>query len=167
VLERSRRDGVPYADWVRDGYLTATPGNTTDYSFVRQEINELAAKWQVEEIGMDRWNATQLATDLTQDGANCIFIPQTFVGLAPTWRELEKLILEHRLRHGGNPILRWMAGNVEVETDAQGNQRPSKAKSSERIDGMVALDMALSRLLAHLDEAPSLYEDRGLASFGA
>ena len=89
-------------------------------------------------------------------------------GLAPGWHELERLILDHKLRHGGNPVLRWMASNVETETDAAGNQRPSKARSSERIDGMVALDMALSRLIAHIDERPSVYEreDRGLLEVG-
>lgn len=164
VQERSRRDGVPYADWVRDGYLTKTPGNVTDYAFVRQEIIDLAERWHIDEIGLDRWNATQLATDLMQDGATVLFVPQTMVGLGPAWRELDKLILEHRIRHGGNPILRWMAGNVEVETDAAGNQKPSKARSTERIDGMVALDMAIGRAIAHLDEAPSQYEERGMVA---
>ena len=165
ILERSRRDGVPYADWERDGYLIATPGNVTDYDFVQQEIKDLAERWQVDEIGLDRWNATQLATDLTQDGAKVFFVPQTYSGLAPAWREMEKLVLEHRLRHGGHPILRWMAGNVEVETDPSGNQRPSKARSSEKIDGMVALDMAIGRLIAHLDEQPSVYDDdRGMVA---
>ena len=160
IIERSRTDGVPYADWVRDGYLLSTPGNVTDYDAVREEIKNLAARWQIEEIGADRWNATSLATDLMADGANIVFVPQTMLGLGPPWREMEKLVLEARIRHGGHPILRWMAGNVEVETDAVGNQKPSKGRSSERIDGIVALDMALGRAVAHLDEAPSKY-DRG------
>jgi phage terminase large subunit-like protein len=126
----------------------------------------LGTRWEIGELGYDRWNATQLATDLTQDGASCIAIPQTSLGLGPAWRELEKLMLEHRVRHGGHPILRWMAGNVEVDTDSAGNQKPSKRLSSERIDGMVALTMAESRLMAHLDEAPSVYEQRGAVVFG-
>ena len=153
VLERSRHDGVPYADWVRDGWLIATPGNVTDYDFVREEARALADRVTVREIGYDRWNATQLATQLTSDGATMVPVPQTHAGLGPGWRELEKAILEHKIRHGGNPILRWMAGNVEVETDAAGNQKPSKAKSTERIDGMVALDMAIGRLITHAAEA--------------
>ena len=153
IVQRSRVDGVPYADWVRDGFLIATPGNVTDYAFIREEAKRLAERWGIREIGLDRWNATQLATELGQDGASCVAVAQTQAGLAPAWRELEKLILGHRLRHGANPILRWMAGNVEVETDAAGNQKPSKAHSSERIDGMVALTMAVSRAIAHAGEA--------------
>jgi phage terminase large subunit-like protein len=149
VQERSRHDGMPYADWVRDGWLVATPGNVTDYDFVREEQKTLASEYQVEEIGFDRWNATQLVTQLQQDGATCVAIAQTHAGLGAGWRELERILLETKLRHGGHPILRWMAGNVEVETDAAGNQKPSKAKSSERIDGMVALNMAIARLIVH------------------
>jgi phage terminase large subunit-like protein len=81
-----------------------------------------------------------------------VAIPQTHAGLGPAWREFEKLILDRKLRHGGHPILRWMAGNVETETDAQGNQKPSKRHSTERIDGIVALLMALSRWMANGEE---------------
>lgn len=153
IEHRSRVDGVPYADWVRDGYLIATPGNVTDYDFVREEAKAIAERLDVEEIGYDRWNASQLVTDLQADGATLVAVSQTHAGLSAGWRELEKAILEHKLRHGGHPILRWMAGNVEVETDAAGNQKPSKARSSERIDGIVALNMAVARLIVYADEA--------------
>jgi phage terminase large subunit-like protein len=151
VQERSRHDGVPYADWVRDGWLIATPGNVTDYDYVREEQKALAEGYEISEIGFDRWNATQLVTQLQQDGATCVAIAQTHAGLGAGWRELERILLETKLRHGGHPILRWMADNVEVETDAAGNQKPSKAKSSERIDGMVALNMAIARLIVHAE----------------
>lgn len=149
VRERSKADGVPYADWVRDGFLIETPGNVTNYDFVKAEILAQAEVFSIGEVGFDRWNATQMAVDLVADGAPMIAVPQTHAGLGPAWRELDKLILEGRIRHGGNPILRWMAGNVEVETDHQGNQKPSKKNSVERIDGMVSLDMALGRWLAN------------------
>jgi len=152
IEQRSRVDGVPYADWVRDGYLIATPGNVTDYEYVKAEHRTLADKHEIRETGFDRWNATQLATDLQSEGATMIAVPQTSAGLAPGWREIEKAILEHKLHHGGHPILRWMAGNVEVETDAAGNQKPSKRLSSERIDGMVALDMGVGRWIVHVAE---------------
>jgi len=153
IDQRSRVDGVPYADWVRDGWMIATPGNVTDYSYVEAGYGEVAERVTVEEVGYDRWNASQLVTNLQAAGATMVAVSQTHAGLGPGWRELEKAILEHKIRHGGNPILRWMAGNVEVETDAAGNQKPSKAKSTERIDGMVALDMAIGRLITHAAEA--------------
>ena len=153
VQARSHSDGVPYVDWVRDGWLVATPGNVTDYEFVREARKASAEEHEILEIGFDRWNATQLTTQLGQDGATCIAIAQTHAGLGAGWRELERLLLEGKLRHGGHPILRWMAGNVEVETDAAGNQKPSKAKSSERIDGIVALNMAIARLIVHAEAA--------------
>jgi len=153
IEQRSRVDGVPYSDWVRDGYLIATPGNVTDYTYVREEAQTIAERLDVGEIGYDRWNASQLVTDLAADGAELVAISQTHAGLAAGWRELEKAVLEHKLRHGGHPVLRWMAGNVEVETDAAGNQKPSKARSTERIDGIVGLTMAIGRVIVHQDEA--------------
>jgi phage terminase large subunit-like protein len=149
TVERSRRDGVPYDDWIRDGYLIATPGNVTDHEFIRAEINKLAAVYELVDLGYDSWGMGNLEAELPQDGASIFKISQTWTGLAPGWHEFERLVLEHKVRHGGHPILRWMAGNVETETDAAGNQKPSKARSSEKIDGMVALDMAIARLMAH------------------
>ena len=151
IDRRSRVDGVPYADWVRDGYLVATPGSITDYSFIRAEVQRLAGQYQIDEIGYDRWNASQLVTELADEGAMMVAISQNHSGLAAGWRAVERAVLAHKLRHGGHPILRWMAGNVEVETDATGNQRPSKAHSSEKIDGMVALTMAAGRAILHTD----------------
>lgn len=156
VERRSRHDGVPYADWVRDGYLVATEGNVTDYDVIREDRKAIAEHWQVEETGYDRWNATQLVTQLGADGATCVPIPQTHAGLGPGWNELERLLLKGKLRHGGHPVLRWMAENVEVEIDAAGNQKPSKSKSSERIDGIVALNMAVARLIVHAAEVETL-----------
>lgn len=149
IDERSQADGVPYRRWADEGWLIATPGNVTDYAFVRAEVLRFAEERVIGEIGYDRWNATQLVTELIQEGASCVPISQTHSGLAPGWRDIDKAVLQHTLRHGQHPILRWMAGNVEVETDPQGNQKPSKATSVERIDGMVALDMGMNRWIAN------------------
>ena len=156
IRDRSRRDGVPYEDWARDEYLIATPGNVTDYDWIEAKVGELGERFAIGEIGYDKWNATQLATHLMADGASMVAIPQTHAGLGPAWREWEKLIIEGKVRHGGHPVLRWMAGNVQVETDAAGNQKPSKRLSSERIDGMVAGDMGLGRWMAH-GAAPAVW----------
>jgi len=149
ILDRSRHDSVPYDEWVRDGWLIATPGNVTDYEWIERETGELAERLDVREIGFDRWNASQLVTNMKRGGLVMIDIPQTHSGLSAGWREIDKALLEHKIRHGGHPILRWMAGNVEVETDSAGNQKPSKAHSTEKIDGMVGLTMAVGRLIVH------------------
>lgn len=145
---RSKRDGVPYRQWVDEGFLTATPGDMIDNEFIFEEIISLATEFFINEIGFDPWNALDLSVKLRQSGATVFQILQTAAGLGPAWLELQRAILDHRIRHGGNPILRWMAGNVEVETDAQGRQKPSKTHSSEKIDGMAALTMAVARLIS-------------------
>lgn len=147
IHERSKNDNVPYETWARQGYLTPTPGDITDYAAVRTKLEELALVYQIGEIAYDPWNATQLVTELQWAGANVVPVPQSFRALSPPWREVERLVLEGMLRHGGHPILRWMAENVELLMDPEGNVRPSKRVSSERIDGMVALTMAVSRFL--------------------
>ena len=164
IDERSQRDGVPYRTWVDAGLLTPTPGPVTDHAFIRRELNQLAEEYELVDLGYDGWNMGGLEAELMQDGLVILKIAQTWSGLAPGWHELERLILDHKLRHGGHPILRWMAGNVETEVNADGHQRPSKSRSSEKIDGMVALDMALTRLMTALEPEPSVYEreDRGL-----
>jgi phage terminase large subunit-like protein len=155
IEERSRVDGVPYDVWERQGFLTATEGDITDYASVEAKLNELAVQYSIGEIAYDRWNATQLVTNLMIEGANVVPVTQNFAHLSAPWKEIERLVLEGMLRHGGNPVLRWMAENVELEMDPFGNVRPSKRTSSERIDGMVALDMAIGRWIVW-GEAPAM-----------
>jgi len=154
IAERSRIDAVPYADWARDGYLRATEGNVTDYDVIREDIKTLAETYAIEGIGYDRWNASHLMTQLVGDGAPMVPTGQGFADLSAPSKELEKLILGGRLRHGGHPILAWMADHVEVDEDAAGNIKPSKRRSTERIDGIVALVMAIRRWQAHLEPEP-------------
>jgi phage terminase large subunit-like protein len=148
IAIRSRRDHVPYELWVREGYIKATPGNVTDYDIVREDIRDLAERYAIREIGYDRWNATQLVTQLMSDGAEMVPIGQGYVSMTAPTKEWLARIAAGKVRHGGNPVLRWMAANLVVEQDAAGNIKPSKAKSTERIDGQVAGIMALARLVA-------------------
>jgi phage terminase large subunit-like protein len=166
VRERSRKDRVPYDVWVRDGLIEATPGNVTDYDVIRGRIKELAALYRIKEIAYDRWNATQLVTQLQEDGAALVPFGQGFASMSGPTKELEKLVLERKLRHGGNPVLRWMASNVTVRQDPAGNLKVDKAKSSEKVDGVVGLVMALGR--ATLDAGPtaSIYTNRGVLVVG-
>lgn len=155
IEERSRKDGVPYDQWARDGYLIPTEGDITDYTAVQAKLKELSTKYAIGEIAYDRWNATHLMTELAIEGANVVPITQNYAHLSAPWKELERLVFEGMLRHGGNPVLRWMAENVELEIDPYGNVRPSKRTSSERIDGMIALDMAIGRWIVW-GEAPGM-----------
>jgi phage terminase large subunit-like protein len=152
---RSRRDHVPYELWAREGWITSTEGNVTDYDVVRTTIRDLAAKYAIREIAYDRWNATQLVTQLMSDGATMVPVGQGFASMSAPTKEWLARIAGGKVHHGGNPVLRWMAANLVVEQDAAGNLKPSKAKSTERIDGHVAAIMALSRLTApHEDLRP-------------
>ena len=156
---RQRRDRVPYLDWIAQGLIRATPGNVVDYDMIRADINALGAEFNIEELAIDRWNATQITTQLQGDGFNVFAFGQGYQSMSPPAKELEKLVLGRVVRHGANPVLRWMASNVAIVQDAAENIKPSKEKSTERIDGIVAGVMGLGRAIA---QAGSIYEERGL-----
>lgn len=143
--KRVRRDHVPYDVWAREGLVTVTDGNVTDYDRIREDVRELAERYRIQEIAYDRWNSSQIVTQLQEDGATMVPIGQGFQSMSAPARELEKIVLGRQFDHGGNPVLRWMAANVAVKTDPAGNIKPDKEKSTERIDGIVALVMALAR----------------------
>lgn len=164
VRERVRRDRVPYDDWIRDGWLIATPGNVIDFDFIEEEIKRLGKLYPVREIPFDRWGAVRVSSHLEGEGFRMVQFGQGFASMSGPTKELEALVKAKRLRHGGHPVLRWMASNLVVETDAAGNVKPSKAKSSEKIDGMVALVMALARAIRREDDddEDSVYEEQGI-----
>lgn len=146
IEQRVRRDRVPYDVWVKQGLIETTSGAVIDYEFIRAKVNTLAEQYQIKEISIDRWNANQLSTQLAGDGFEVFGFGQGFVSMAAPTKELERLIMGRELAHGGNPVLRWMASNVSTEMDAAGNIKPSKKKSTERIDGIVASIMAIGRM---------------------
>ena len=149
---------APYDVWERMGLFHVTEGNVVDYNFVRKTINELHTMYNIKEIAADRWNATQLITDLEGDGFTVVPMGMGFKDMSPPMKELYKLILEGQFIHGGNPVLRWMAGNVVAEIDAAENIKPSKKKSTEKIDGIVAWIMALDRCIRH-EMQGSVYDE--------
>lgn len=141
--ERTLRDKVDYLGWIRDGHIRATDGNVTDYDVIRRDIVELSKQFDIRQVGIDRWNATQLATQLQGEGIDVVGFGQGYGSMSSPTKQLESLVLGDKIRHAGHPVLSWMAANVAVQSDHQGNIKPSKQKSTERIDGMVALVMAL------------------------
>lgn len=164
---RVRRASVPYDVWVQQGLMYATEGNVLHYGFIEEKIRQLGEAYHILEISFDRWGATQMTQDLTGMGFTVIPMGQGFASMSPPTKEFYKLLMEGRIRHGGNPVLRWMAGNVVVDTDPAGNIKPTKQKSAEKIDGIVAAIMGLDRCIRHSVEAGSVYDDddRGLISF--
>ncbi|MBK8772640.1 MAG: terminase large subunit [Rhizobiales bacterium] len=163
MVERIRRDRVPYDAWARDGLLEATPGNVIDYATIERDIIALGDLYDIREIAFDRWGAAQISQNLTAAGFTMAQMGQGFASMAAPTKDLLRLVLSKQLAHDGNPILRWMADNMVVEQDAAGNVKPSKAKSREKIDGMVAAIMALDRASRNLgDSGRSVYEERGV-----
>lgn len=163
MLERSRRDRVPYDVWVRQGFITATPGNVIDYSWIFAQIDEDAQSYDLQEIAFDRWGATRIIQAIEEKGLTCVQFGQGFVSMNPPMKELEKLILSRKIAHGNNPVLNWMADNLVAREDAAGNIKPDKEKSIEKIDGMVALIMGLDRAIRHGGSSgKSVYDERGL-----
>ena len=162
ILERSQRDRVPYDQWVKQGFIQATEGNVIDYKAIAAKLDDLAQTYFIHEIGFDRWGATQLTQDLQDGGLEVAPIGQGFASMSAPTKELLNLVLGKRIVHGGNPVLRWMADNMVVSTDPAGNIKPNKAKSTEKIDGMVALIMAIERVSRAPKPKRSVYEDHGL-----
>lgn len=159
IRQRSTRDRVPYDQWSRDEFLTATAGPVVDYEAVRQRILDWSEAYDVRVIAYDPWNATDLVTRLeTQDGFRCVQMRQGVAALSAPTKSLEKAILSRTLRHDGHPVLRWNLGNVAVESDNAGNIKPSKKVSTERIDGVVALVMAVDAMDRNAFKAPPSYD---------
>lgn len=163
---RTRRDHVPYDVWHKQGLINVTEGNVIHYSFIERFIEELGKKYHIKEIGVDRWNATQMIQNLEDMGFTMVPIGQGMKDMSPPTKELYKLLLEGKIAHGGNPVMRWMAGNVVVETDAAENIKPTKAKSTEKIDGIVAAIMALDRCVRNQNaQQGSVYDSRSMIIF--
>ena len=141
LQKRVRRDKVPYDVWQRKGLLHVTEGNITDYSAVRQGILDCAKKYTIRQIAVDRWNSTHLTQLLQEDGLPVVGFGQGYGSMSAPARQIEAWCVGGKLLHGGHEVLTWQAGNVAIQTDGQ-NIKPSKQRSHERIDGIVALTMA-------------------------
>jgi phage terminase large subunit-like protein len=151
-----RTSGVPYLEWARQGFITITEGATTDYAAIRAKLDELATTYQVEEIGHHPWNAVQFMNELADAGMEVTPVRPGYGTLTAPTKELLSLILDRKLRHGGNPVLRYMADSAAVMTDADGNIKLAQDKSTGNISGISALVMALDRVIRNQEAEPSI-----------
>ena len=164
LTSSSNRYADQYQAWFRAGFLTVTPGNAIDYAFIRAQILEDASRFQVVDVNVDRlFQGYQLAMELADEGHEGARDGARVPEHGAPMKTFERLLLDKRLNHGGNPVLRWMASNVAVKEDPAGNLKPDKAESQGRIDGIVALVMALDRWERN-ENGPSVYEERGIVT---
>jgi phage terminase large subunit-like protein len=148
--EKAAADHVPYDLWHSQGHLQATPGRTVSYEYVARHLRGLFQRYNIQKIGFDRWNMKHLRPWLLRAGFHEQMIEEHFVefgqgvaSMSPALRDLEQVLLEGELAHGGHPVLSMCVAHTVITLDDAGNRKPSKRKSTGRIDGLVALAMAV------------------------
>jgi len=163
---RVRRDHVPYDTWIKQSYMETTEGNVVHYGYIEKFIEKLGEKYNIREIAFDRWGATQMVQELEGMGFTVVPFGQGFKDMSPPTKELMRLTLEQSIAHGGQPVLRWMMDNIYIRRDPAGNIKADKEKSTEKIDGAVAMIMGLDRAIrcGNSNDA-SVYDERGLLVF--
>lgn len=157
VASRVATDGVSYDAWIKAGAIETTPGNMVDQNFVKLAVLEGLKAFDVRGVAYDPWNATKLCTDLQAEGVAPELLIQMRQGiqtLGEPSKHFERLVYAGQLDHGGNPVLRWMAGNAVVRFDENLNYAPAKKRSGEKIDGIVAGVMAVGLATCQEVEAP-------------
>lgn len=152
---RQRRAHAPLRMWADQGWLTLTPGKVIDYGVIRDKIVECKERFDIVDIGIDMWESAQLVHDLVeQHGIPAVQFGQGYRSMSTPTKELERLVISGAFDHGGNPVLRWMIGNVGIESDPAGNIKVNKKRSGGKIDGVVATIMGIGRALFHMEEEP-------------
>ena len=160
---KTSQDGVDYYQWVQDGYIKVMPGATINHADLAQDIMGLIAQYQMHSLAYDPYKADHGVIKALEDAEiQCHSLTQTTRVLGIPVDELEKLIYEQRLEHFGNPVLKWMFGNVVIVTDTSGNRKPDKKKSQNKIDGVSALVNAVGEWITFRSESESHYEENGL-----
>jgi phage terminase large subunit-like protein len=162
IPKRVETDRVPYDRWAEDGWAEVTVGNARDDLAIALQLADIRSRYDVQGIAFDRWQMARLLKLLSDEGIDLPmkeFVPG-FKSYAPAVDAFETAVLGQKMQHNNNPLLRWQAGNVIVETDPAGNRKPTKAKSLDRIDGIVSAIMACG--LAATDEGPAVYRGEGV-----
>jgi hypothetical protein len=136
-----------YSGWMRTGRLTVTPGNVIDFSWIEADLMDFASRFEIQSVAFDPFQATQLSTRMMAEGLPMIEVRPTVLNFSEPMKTLEALVLQRKLAHDGDPVLGWMASNVVAHLDAKDNIYPRKERAENKIDGIVALIMALSRAI--------------------
>lgn len=155
IGDKSETDRTPWDVWAKQGLITLIPGATVDPSFVAEAMADDASRFDLQAVAYDRWRIDALKAELAGIGSELVLVEhgQGFKDMAPAIDTLERLVADGKLRHGGNPVLAMCAANAVIERDAAGNRKLTKAKSIGRIDGLVALAMALAVAGKHEPDA--------------
>jgi phage terminase large subunit-like protein len=160
AIEETRN--ASYQGWAFEGHLITTPGDVIDFATIESDLVADLERFDVIEIGFDPWQSTQMATSLGVQGANVSEFRQVVANFSEPTKELDAIMRKQELQHDGNPVLSWMIGNVVGHYDAKENVYPRKERPENKIDGAVALIMALGLRMKNEAAGPSVYEQRGL-----
>jgi len=163
VRERELADRVPYSAWIEQGFIEATEGDVIDQKIIERKIGWASEVFSVQEFAYDPAHAMQLAINVDRDyGVKCVPVPFRFTHTSEPMKKIQELALQRKLRHEGNPVLRWNMRCTRVRTNENDEIRPVKPDrltSSKRIDGVAALIEAMSRAIF---ETGSVYDNRGI-----
>lgn len=139
---------MPYRAWRDAGFITMQPGNQVNQESIRKDINDINQQFRVKSIGYDAWNTGYMGPKLVEDGYDAVKLPPRYEFLSGPTKQLTGHLVAGIVDHFGNPILRWNASNVQLMLDSAGNQKPDKAQSKAKIDGIMAAVMAMNRAIA-------------------
>lgn len=166
LAERARRDRAPYDLWAQQGYVETTPGASVDYGFVAERLGELMADYNLQAVAYDRWRMDVMKKELETRGISAPLVEfgQGFKDMSPALEVLEAELVSGRMLHGNHPVLTWCAANAVATRDPANNRKLDKTKATGRIDGMVALAMAMGAAATQEVVGPSIYETRGMVT---
>jgi len=167
IREKADQDRVPYDVWAKQGHMELTPGRAIDRGFIVRRLAAVVSDYDVKSIAYDRWRMNEITKILYEQGLQGLPLVEFGQGLrsmAPAIDELERLVLSAKIRHGNNPVLTMCTVNAKIDPDAAGNRKFSKKRSNGRIDGIVALAMAVGQWAKEAKAAAFVF-DPGLPVF--
>lgn len=161
MIEKEHKDNVPYSAWVRQGYLTAIPGEVIEQQWIMEYIMAQSRKYQIVEIDYDPWNASEFGQRMEAEGFTCVEVRQGVYTLSEPMKDVERLAVQGKLVHFGDPVLRWAVSNIVATADSNGNIKPDKSKTTQRIDPGAAMITAHSRAICdnYVDLEAAIMDD--------